>query len=57
MKKSVQENLFMLIKQVNNLEVVTTTSEKYACYFGFTEKEVFETLDIMGLAHDVLENR
>ena len=26
---------------MNNLEVVTTTSNKYAVSFGFTEKEVF----------------
>ncbi len=41
-----------IFSDLNNLEVVTTTSEKYACYFGFTEKEVFETLDIMGLAEE-----
>ena len=34
---------------LNNLEVVTTTSEKYATSFGFTEKEVFEALDHQGL--------
>ena len=30
---------------LNNLEVVTATSEKYADCFGFTEKEVFAALD------------
>ncbi len=35
---------------MNNLEVVTTTSEKNADYFGFTEKEVFQALDKRGLA-------
>ena len=30
---------------LNNLKVVTTTSEEYADSFGFTEKEVFEALE------------
>lgn len=30
---------------MNNLEVVTTTSEKYSTSFGFTEKEVFQVLE------------
>lgn len=34
---------------MNNLEVVTTTSNKYATSFGFTEKEVFKALDDAGL--------
>lgn len=34
----------------NNLEVVTTTSEKYADCFGFTEEEVFLALEEYGLA-------
>lgn len=34
---------------MNNLEVVTTTSAKYATSFGFTEKEVFHALDDAGL--------
>ena len=33
-----------------NLEVVTTTSEKYADCFGFTEKEVFDALDEFNLS-------
>lgn len=33
-----------IFSDLNNLEVVTTTSEKYADSFGFTEKEVFEAL-------------
>ncbi len=32
---------------MNNLKVVTTTSDKYATAFGFTEKEVFDALDDM----------
>ena len=34
---------------LNNLEVVTTTSNKYATCFGFTEEEVFSALDDAGL--------
>lgn len=35
---------------LNNLEVVTTTSEKYVDCFGFTEEEVFAALEEYGLA-------
>jgi len=35
---------------LNNLEVVTTTSEKYAKCFGFTEEETFKALDMYGLS-------
>ncbi len=35
---------------LNNLEVLTTTSEKYADCFGFTEKEVFAALRELGLS-------
>ncbi|MDE6622522.1 MAG: ATP-binding protein [Lachnospiraceae bacterium] len=35
---------------MNNLEVVSTTSDKYATCFGFTEEEVFAALDDAGLA-------
>lgn len=35
---------------LNNLEVVTTISDKYASSFGFTEKEVFLALDEYGLS-------
>ena len=31
--------------ELNHLEVVTTISDKYATSFGFTEEEVFRTLD------------
>jgi hypothetical protein len=34
-----------IFSDLNHLEVVTTTSEKYAECFGFTEKEVFASLD------------
>ena len=38
-----------IFSDLNNLEVVTTTSEKYATAFGFTEEEVFASMDEMGL--------
>ena len=34
-----------IFSDLNNLEVVTTTSNKYATSFGFTEEEVFEALE------------
>ncbi|MDD6481359.1 MAG: AAA family ATPase [Lachnospiraceae bacterium] len=37
-----------VFSDLNNLEVVTTTSEKYSTAFGFTEKEVFAALDEYG---------
>ncbi len=38
-----------IFSDLNNLEVVTTTSDKYAAAFGFTEDEVFAALDECGL--------
>ena len=37
-----------IFSDLNNLKVVTTTSEEYATAFGFTEDEVFEAMDEMG---------
>ena len=37
-----------IFSDLNNLEVVITTSEKYATAFGFTEDEVFAVLDEYG---------
>jgi len=34
---------------MNNLDVITTTSDEYAACFGFTEEEVFAALDDAGL--------
>jgi hypothetical protein len=34
-----------MFSDLNNLEVVTITSEKYATAFGFTEQEVFAAMD------------
>lgn len=39
-----------IFSDLNNLEVVTTTSEKYADCFGFTEEEVFDVLEEFGLS-------
>ena len=39
-----------VFSDLNNLEVVTTTSVKYADCFGFTEDEVFRSLDEYGLS-------
>ena len=38
-----------IFSDLNNLEVVTTTSDKYATTFGFTEEEVFSAMDEFGL--------
>ncbi|MBD5546473.1 MAG: AAA family ATPase [Lachnospiraceae bacterium] len=38
-----------IFSDLNNLEVVTTTSKKYADSFGFTEAEVYEALDEYGM--------
>ncbi len=39
-----------IFSDLNNLEVVTTTSEKYSNCFGFTEEEVFAVLEEYGLS-------
>ena len=39
-----------IFSDLNNLKVVTTTSNEYADSFGFTEKEVFEALEEFGLS-------
>lgn len=38
-----------IFSDLNNLKIITTTSEKYANLFGFTEKEVFAAMDESGL--------
>ena len=40
-----------IFSDLNNLKVVTTTSEKYADCFGFTEEEVFNSLDEFNLSN------
>lgn len=37
-----------IFSDLNNLEVVTVTSDKYVTAFGFTEEEVFQALDEYG---------
>ena len=39
-----------IFSDLNNLEVVTATSEKYSDSFGFTETEVFKALDEFGMS-------
>ena len=39
-----------VFSDLNNLEIVTTTSNKYETSFGFTEAEVIEALEEYGLA-------
>lgn len=41
-----------IFSDLNHLEVITTTSQKYADCFGFTEEEVFASLELMGLAEE-----
>lgn len=38
-----------IFSDLNNLKVVTTTSEEYRESFGFTEKEVFDALEEFGI--------
>lgn len=38
-----------IFSDLNNLEVVTTTTDKYETAFGFTEEEVFASLDEYGM--------
>ena len=40
----------LIFSDLNNLEAVTTTAEKYEESFGFTEEEVFAALDEFGLS-------
>lgn len=37
-----------IFSDLNNLKVVTTTSDEYADIFGFTEEEVFAAMDECG---------
>ena len=38
---------------MNNLDVITTTSDKYTTAFGFTEEEVFTALDDARLSKQI----
>ena len=39
-----------IFSDLNNLKVVTTTSDEYATSFGFTQEEVFQALEECGLS-------
>ena len=41
-----------IFSDLNNLKVVTTTSDEYATSFGFTEEEVFKILEECGLENE-----
>ena len=41
-----------IFSDLNHLEVVTTTSQKYATSFGFKEEEVFAALEEFGLSEE-----
>ncbi len=41
-----------IFSDLNNLKVITTTSNEYATSFGFTEEEVFCALEAYGLAQE-----
>ena len=41
-----------IFSDLNNLEVVTTTSDKYATSFGFTEEEAFAALEECNLSEE-----
>lgn len=41
-----------VFSDLNNLKVVTTTSDEYTTAFGFTEAEVFHALDVCGYGED-----
>ena len=46
-----------IFSDLNNLEVVTTTSDKYADCFGFTEEEVFAGMDECGYTNREMVKR
>ncbi len=45
-----------IFSDLNNLVVVTTTSDMYATDFGFTEEEVFAAIDEQGYSEDDKKN-
>lgn len=46
-----------IFSDLNNLEVITTTSKKYEAFFGFTEDEVSQALELYGLSDQKEEVR
>lgn len=51
-RKSSCEDSESIFSDLNNPEVVTTTSDKYATAFGFTEEEVFRAMDDYGYSEN-----
>ena len=45
-----------MFSDLNNLKVVTTTSDEYATSFGFKEEEVFAALDECGRSEEKQRN-
>ncbi|HCM92054.1 MAG TPA: hypothetical protein DIS78_05790 [Lachnospiraceae bacterium] len=45
-----------IFSDLNNLNVITTTSGEYATCFGFTEEEVFTAMDSQGIPEEEKEN-
>ena len=45
-----------IFSDLNNLTIVTTTSDRYATSFGFTEEEVFAAMDEQGIPDAEKEN-
>ncbi|MCR4640493.1 MAG: ATP-binding protein [Lachnospiraceae bacterium] len=45
-----------IFSDLNNLNVITTTSNEYATAFGFTEEEVFASMDAQGIPEAEKEN-
>lgn len=41
-----------IFSDLNNLKVITTSSDEYSTSFGFTEEEVFSALDAYGLGQE-----
>lgn len=48
-------NMESIFSDLNNLKVVTTTSDEYATAFGFTEEEVFASLDLCDFSKEKAE--
>ena len=46
-----------VFSDLNNLAVITTTSEQYADCFGFTEEEVFSALDAFGMSEKKTDSK
>ena len=45
-----------IFSDLNNINVITTTSDEYATVFGFTENEVFAAMDAQGIPEEEKEN-